>query len=187
MKNSELKIEILKLYKGSKRVDGPYLHTNKDRLFMQVCFKGRKHISKQRAKFKMEVKLGKILPRNITVNHKDGNAMNDKYSNLELISLSENIKHAHATGIMDKAYKVTRKRMMYNTLGQGDRNGQAKFLNSEVKLYRKMALNLSSKKDRSKFMRRIAKLHSCSERTVRNALTGVSYSHIATKLVKLTK
>ena len=35
----------------------------------------------------------------LTVNHKDGNKLNNHYSNLEFISSSENLKHAHRIGL----------------------------------------------------------------------------------------
>ena len=35
----------------------------------------------------------------LTVNHKDGNKLNNHYSNLEFISSSENVKHAYRTGL----------------------------------------------------------------------------------------
>ena len=37
---------------------------------------------------------------NLTVNHKDGNKLNNYYTNLEWITVSENLKHAHKTGLM---------------------------------------------------------------------------------------
>ena len=38
----------------------------------------------------------------LTVNHKDGNKLNNHYSNLEFISSSQNVKHAHRIGIVPK-------------------------------------------------------------------------------------
>ncbi len=35
----------------------------------------------------------------LSVNHKDGNKLNNDINNLEIISLSENTKHAHKTGL----------------------------------------------------------------------------------------
>ena len=36
----------------------------------------------------------------LTVNHKDGNKLNNHYSNLEFISNNENLKHAHRIGLI---------------------------------------------------------------------------------------
>lgn len=41
-----------------------------------------------------------IKNRKLTVNHKDGNRMNNNINNLELISLADNIRHAFNTGLM---------------------------------------------------------------------------------------
>ncbi|MGL6008541.1 MAG: NUMOD4 domain-containing protein [Culicoidibacterales bacterium] len=41
----------------------------------------------------------------LTVNHKDGNRFNNNIENLELISLSDNIRHAFDTGLMDACCK----------------------------------------------------------------------------------
>ena len=38
----------------------------------------------------------------LTVNHIDGNKLNNHFSNLEFISSSENVKHAHQIGIVPK-------------------------------------------------------------------------------------
>jgi len=40
------------------------------------------------------------IPRGLQINHKDGNKLNNKLSNLELVSASQNIKHAHENGLM---------------------------------------------------------------------------------------
>ena len=38
----------------------------------------------------------------LTVNHKDGNRLNNKLENLELITLKENIQHAFRTGLQNQ-------------------------------------------------------------------------------------
>lgn len=49
--------------------------------------------------------------RKLTVNHKDGNRMNNQLNNLELLTLEENIYHAFETGLYNscKRIKVTNK------------------------------------------------------------------------------
>lgn len=51
-----------------------------------------------------------INDKNTTVNHKDGNRFNNNLSNLEVISLADNIRHAFDAGLMPyKKVKVIRK------------------------------------------------------------------------------
>lgn len=42
----------------------------------------------------------------LTVNHKDGNRLNNNINNLELISLKENIRHGFRTGLYNHQIKV---------------------------------------------------------------------------------
>lgn len=43
----------------------------------------------------------------ITVNHKDGNRLNNNLDNLELLSLAENIRHAFENGLMSTCKPIT--------------------------------------------------------------------------------
>lgn len=47
-----------------------------------------------------------INDRTLTVNHIDGNSMNNRISNLEIISLKENIQHGFRTGLYSSSIKV---------------------------------------------------------------------------------
>jgi hypothetical protein len=44
-------------------------------------------------------------PKDYTVNHKDGNRMNNSIDNLEWLSLGDNVRHAFATGLMSRTQK----------------------------------------------------------------------------------
>lgn len=44
--------------------------------------------------------------KSITVNHKDGNRLNNKITNLEIVTLKENIQHGFRTGLYQTAKKI---------------------------------------------------------------------------------
>lgn len=44
-------------------------------------------------------------PKGYTVNHKDGNRLNNNIENLEWLSLGDNVRHAFATGLMSRNQK----------------------------------------------------------------------------------
>jgi hypothetical protein len=44
-------------------------------------------------------------PKDYTVNHKDGNRLNNNIENLEWISRGDNVKHAFSTGLMSRIQK----------------------------------------------------------------------------------
>jgi hypothetical protein len=75
--------KINKLYPKLKKIYGPY-DNSKDGRYRVILYDGRNRTAKQYAKIKMEVKLGVVLGKDETVDHKDGNFKNDKYYNLEV-------------------------------------------------------------------------------------------------------
>lgn len=57
----------------------------------------------------------------MTINHKDGNRINNKVENLEWLSLADNIKHAFRTGLMSTAKPVvllSQKKIKYKFYSQ---------------------------------------------------------------------
>lgn len=73
---------IVSLYPNTRKVYGPYLA--KDSRYRVVLYDGKRRITRQYAKLKMEVKLERRIFEPETVDHDDQNTRNDKYSNLVL-------------------------------------------------------------------------------------------------------
>lgn len=46
------------------------------------------------------------LDTKLTINHKDGNSLNNSLDNLEIITLKENIRHGYQTGLYSNQMKV---------------------------------------------------------------------------------
>ena len=63
---------------------------------------------------------------NYEINHKDGNKQNNRLSNLELVTGSENVKHAHRMGLIDVEKMAA------------ENNVHAKLTNAQVTTIRKM-------------------------------------------------
>lgn len=51
-------------------------------------------------RFIYECVTGKSIPENMVINHIDGNKTNNSFNNLELVTYSENTRHALQTGLM---------------------------------------------------------------------------------------
>lgn len=99
-------------------------------------------------------------PFGMEINHIDGNAMNDKLSNLEYTTRSENQKHAYRLGLRKPIKQL------------GETNGWSKLDSSKVRNIRAMrAAGLS--------MGYIAKRYRIAADTVRKIVSGERWSHIA--------
>lgn len=59
------------------------------------------------------------IPKGMAINHKDGNKLNNDVSNLEIVTYSENIRHADKTGLRN--------------MPTGECNAQSKLTNEEAK------------------------------------------------------
>lgn len=172
------KKKLLRLYKNYDKVLGPY--TRKD---------GRKHIilsnstlpksDKSRIKTVsypkalMEVYLLRRLLPHETVDHINNDKRDDRASNLQILSLSENVKKAHRDGI---AYRPPIGTKLKNVDNSGSKNGMSRLTESEVSTYRKQYNKGRTKKS-------IIKETGLSRRSVENFLFGKSYTSVKTKCI----
>lgn len=83
--------DVKALYGRRVRIYGPYIRNSDNRRIVVLKHRG-KLVTKLYAKVKLEIKLDRILSSEETVDHKDGNHRNDKFSNLQLLSLAENAR-----------------------------------------------------------------------------------------------
>ena len=89
------------------------------------------------------------------VNHIDGNKLNNNLTNLEWISKSDNIKHAHVNGL---------------TSTKGENNGSAKLTLKDVNTIRENFKNFNGKK--KDFYNNYAHLFNLSPGHVKNIIYG---------------
>ena len=89
---------------------------NSGRFYVNLCLEGKyKSILTHRL-----VVIHFLGKSNLTVNHKNGNKLNNNVNNLEWVSFEENIKHAKANNLFCK----------------GSRNGKTKLTNRDIQLIR---------------------------------------------------
>lgn len=82
---------IVYLYPGVHKVYGPYLSKDKRyRVVLHYTDKSKK--TRQFSKLKMEIKLERRIEEPETVDHKDDNFRNDRYSNLQVLNRRDHIK-----------------------------------------------------------------------------------------------
>ena len=94
MNNPKTKIKLE--YPYSNDWESGYLVTNKENRKTVILYKGingnnRKMSSTQYARYKLAVSLGRHLTRDETVDHIDNNKRNDDISNLQILSMRDNI------------------------------------------------------------------------------------------------
>jgi hypothetical protein len=169
--------KVTTLYPNLKAIYGPYLCSD-GRYRVLIYQSGSKRTTRQFAKLKMELKLGRQLhPHRETVDHINDDATNDKYSNLQILTRKRNVGKAHATGSSSTRHLVAysrseRGRRKSSARQRGENNINSCLRDVDViKLRKAHALGTLNRKEAC------ARLN-LSDRSFRNMLTGATYSHL---------
>ncbi len=165
--DQELKNEILKLYPEYDTITGPYYNKKDGRTRISLRSRETKTgTMRQLAKPLLEIKLGRRLVGDETVDHKDENKANDDPDNLQVLSRSENARK----GALGNKFCVGYKHLEEHKRN-GEKNGQALISNDEVRKIRNdfFENNISRQEIISKTK--------MTDRTVRNMLSGLSYKN----------
>jgi len=157
------KQSILSLYPEFSQVTGPYIRKSDNRAVVALTgFK--KTTTRQLAKVRLEVKLGRRLVGDETVDHRDEDKTNDAPSNLDLLSKSDNSRKSSVGNQYSIGRKAPEEEKLY-----GEDNSKALLSNKEVELYRqKFSAGEMSKSE-------IMMETRMSDKAVRNFLYGDSY------------
>lgn len=101
---------------------------------------------------------GLITDSTLVINHIDGNKLNNSISNLELVSVARNLRHALNTGLL--------------IMPQAEEKVNSVFTNEQVRLYRKMyfAGEITQKA--------ISEIVGCNKATVQYMLSGKTYKSV---------
>lgn len=102
----------------------------------RICFSiklvnGRRK-SVQYARILLELKLGRVLDLNETVDHIDFDVGNNSIENLQLLSRSENASKGASDETKSRISSLNSSRMAGNSLGLGQKNGMAKLTDLQV-------------------------------------------------------
>lgn len=98
------------------------------------------------------------IPKNLQINHKDGNKLNNNLNNLELVTNGENVKHSIRLG--------------FNVPKKGGEKPNAIFTDSEVITFREKFKNGEIT------INEICNEFNCHTLTVKEMLRGKTYSHL---------
>lgn len=157
------KQSILELYPEYTQVTGPYVRKS-DRRAIVALTGHKKTTTRQLAKVRLEVKLGRRLQNDETVDHKDEDHTNDDPNNLQLLTKSDNSRKSAIGNKYSLGRVVPEEKKLH-----GDLNVKALLSNSDVeKLRQDFSNGVKSKTD-------IMKETNMSDKAVRNFLYGDSY------------
>jgi len=111
----------------------------------RICFSIKlvngKRKSVQYARILLELKLGRVLTQDETVDHIDFDSTNNSFENLQLLSRIENARKGSDFETKAKANAATSLRMKGNKLGLGLKNGMTKLTDKQLTEIRDLQKN----------------------------------------------
>ena len=175
MLSNEFILSIQKLY-GDVKIYGPFVNYQNRAFCIIYSNKLKIRKSKLYAKLLMEIKLGRILSKEETIDHIDGDPTNDSLENLQILSRHENCKKGPCSATRERIRELNRQRMNNPEVKEkmkkftlGENNGKSKISNEKVKYFREQFAegNISQKE--------IISLTGLDRKTVQNFLVGRTY------------
>lgn len=157
--------KILELYHGCDRVYGPYTSGADGRRRVVLTGKNSKNkTTRLYAKVLLEAHIGRLLQDDETVDHIDGDPLNDAIENLQILSKVENSRKSALGSKSLVGYKQSEEHRR-----SGAKNGKALFTDEQVVFYRKAYA------DKKMTTSQIVEATGVSYKTVRNMLRRLSY------------
>jgi DNA-directed RNA polymerase subunit RPC12/RpoP len=89
------------MLKSVRKIYGPYKRREDNRAIVQIHYLDGTKTTQLYAKYLLEQNLGRHLTIDETVDHKDENPLNDSIDNLQILSLSNNIKKSKPIEYME--------------------------------------------------------------------------------------
>ena len=156
---------LFNIYPEYDKLYGPYQRKTDNRAIVLLRNTvTRKQYMLQYARLLLELKINRKLIAPETVDHIDGDPLNDHIDNLQVLTLSENARKSSLGNKHCLGYKQKEEQKR-----SGSKNGKAMFTNEEIIKIRTDFVNLTETKESL-----ISKLQ-ISRRTLENILKGTSY------------
>lgn len=118
-----------------------YMNAERDRLCFYLKLTSGSRKSVQYARILLELKLGRVLTGDETVDHVDFNRRNNDMSNLQMLHRSANARKGASDDIKRKSANITSARMLGNKYGSGQKNGMSKLCDATVSEIRELQKN----------------------------------------------
>jgi hypothetical protein len=125
---------LISLYPNMVSVGSPFYIVNRTRIATKIVFADRSKKCIQVAKLLYEAHIGRRLVNDETVDHIDGNALNNSIDNLQLLSFISNAVKGPSAVNRAKVNKINRDRLLGKILPhvQGSNNAKAVLSESQV-------------------------------------------------------